>query len=107
MDKNILGDPVARYPHPHNMPVLASLGRRAGKPKSRARKTKLYIDEYELHTHPDLIERFEEICAGIPNECKSAVYGYPILVSQSGIIFGCARGTWVLTLRLAEAPTET
>jgi len=93
MDKIILGDPLTRFPHPDNAAVLARLGKGAGKPKAAARRTHWFIDEYDIHAHPDLVERMEELCHDIPDDCKSAAYGYPILATPTEIIFGYATGT--------------
>jgi hypothetical protein len=103
MDKIILGDPLVRYPHPDNASILARLMHRAGKPAKGKRRTNLFIDEYTLHTHPDLIERFDDACVGLPAIYKSAAYGYPILVTRSGLIAGYAGGMSVVALRLPEA----
>ena len=104
MDKIILGDPLTRFPHLDNAAVLARLGQGAGKPTVAKRRTHWYIDEYDIHTHPDLVERMEELCLDIPDVFKSAAYGYPILVTPSGVIFGYATGTGFVALRLPARP---
>ena len=103
MDSIILGDPLIRFPHPDNGSILARLGEKAGKPTRGKRRKILFIDEYELHAHPDLVERFEEVCKGLPQSSLSAAYGYPILVTPSGLIAGYAGGMSIIALRLPEA----
>ena len=57
---------------------------------------------WELHTHPDLVERLEDLA---PRRPALATFGVPVLAAK-GIAAVVARGTGVLLLRLPEAPPE-
>ncbi len=59
------------------------------------------IDDYELHTHPDLIERLLE-AADDTDAVPTAVYGVAALAHPCGVIFAVARGMWGIHLRFAE-----
>ena len=73
--------------NPVNHDVLQFLERQArpAKPAYAAYD----IDEYELHTHPDLIERFAEAGAGL-DAPMVAVYGVPVLTHRNHVIFAVA-----------------
>jgi len=57
------------------------------------------IDEYELHTHPDLIERLAEAGTGLDAEMVAA-YGVPVLLHRNNVIFAVAYGMSSLIYRL-------
>ncbi|MEV0483803.1 hypothetical protein AB0I69_24740 [Streptomyces sp. NPDC050508] len=57
---------------------------------------------WELHTHPDLVERLEDLAPRWP---VLATFGVPVLAAK-GIAAVVARGTGVLLVRLPEAPPE-
>jgi hypothetical protein len=57
------------------------------------------IDEYELHTHPDLIERLAEAAAGL-DAPMVAVYGVPVLMHRNHVIFAAAYSMSTLIYRL-------
>ncbi|MBV1949201.1 hypothetical protein [Streptomyces sp. BV129] len=59
-------------------------------------------DGWELHTHPDLVERLEDLAPRWP---VLATYGMPVLAAK-GIAAAVAWGTEVLLLRLPERPAE-
>jgi hypothetical protein len=59
------------------------------------------LDGWELHTHPDLVERLEEIC-GSRKRVKPA-YGV-VMVEVKEVALAVAMGTSVLLFRLPEAP---
>ncbi|MBD0746652.1 hypothetical protein [Streptomyces sp. CBMA152] len=62
-----------------------------------------YADEgWELHTHPDLVERLEDLAPRWP---VLASFGVPVLAAN-GIAAVVAVGTGVLLVRLPEAPPE-
>lgn len=54
------------------------------------------IDAWELHTHPDLVERVQQLA---PAGSFRPMYGVPVLVHPGGIIFAYAIGTLGLTVR--------
>jgi len=80
-----------------NRDVLQFLERQArpAKPAFAA----IDIDEYELHTHPDLIERLAEAVAGL-DAPMVAVYGVPVLMHRNHVIFAVACGMDTLLYRL-------
>ncbi|MDH6130490.1 hypothetical protein [Kitasatospora sp. GP82] len=57
---------------------------------------------WELHTHPDLVERLEELA---PHWPVLATFGMPVLAAK-GIAAVVARGMGMLLVRLPEAPPE-
>jgi hypothetical protein len=57
------------------------------------------LDEYELHAHPDLLERLAEAGAALDARLVAA-YGVPLLVHRNGVIFALAYGTSAVLLRL-------
>ena len=57
------------------------------------------IDEFELHAHPDVLERLAEAGAGLDAQLVAA-YGVPLLVHRNGVIFALAYGTSAVLLRL-------
>ena len=83
--------------NPVNHDVLQFLERQArpAKPAYAAYD----IDEYELHTHPDLIERLAEAGAGLDAPVV-AVYGVPVLMHRNHVIFAVACGMRTLVYRL-------
>lgn len=80
-----------------NRDVLQFLERQA-KP-GRPQYAMYDIDEYELHTHPDLIERLEVAAAGLDAPMVAA-YGVPVLLHRDGVIFAVAYGMSALIFRL-------
>lgn len=88
---------VEKYPHPANAALLAFLEKQAVHSDSRNKST-YDLDEFELHTHPDLCEHLY----GLNPWCKGAAYGIPVLATDRGVLFAMARGTSTLALRLAE-----
>ncbi|MEE4491078.1 hypothetical protein [Streptomyces sp. BE230] len=57
---------------------------------------------WELHTHPDLVERLEDLAPQWP---VLATFGVPVLAAK-GIAGVVALGTGTLLVRLPEAPAE-
>src|SRR5205823_3458362 len=92
--------PVLRTPA--NQPLLSMLEPLATPPKPPYMDWD--IDEYELHCHPDLMERLEQVAADTQGRL-SAAFGVPVLVHPNGIAFGFARGMWNLFLRV-KGPVE-
>ncbi|MFC1408770.1 hypothetical protein ACEZCY_05675 [Streptacidiphilus sp. N1-12] len=79
--------------------VLLDLLREQGVPEERG--TYAY-EGWQLHTHPDLIERLEDLA---PHWPVLATFGVPVLAAK-GIAAVAARGTGILVVRLPEAPPE-
>lgn len=86
---------MEKFPHPANAALLRHFKNRAT-PATPRNKSNYDIDEYELHTHPDLVEHLWDL----NRHCKAAAYGYPVLASDKGVVFGVAAGTSFLALRL-------
>lgn len=80
-----------------NRDVLHFLERQA-KPAKPAYAA-IDIDEYELHTHPDLIERLAEVGTGL-DAPMVAVYGVPVFAHRNHVIFAVAYGMSTLIYRL-------
>ncbi len=86
--------------HPQNAGVIALLKSKAVLKSKGGCSSPWDIDEYELHTHPDLRKKLQEIAGNGLAEYECAVYGYPVLANRTGIIFAVARGVAVLDFRL-------
>ncbi len=84
---------------PVNHDVLLFLERQA-KP-SNPKAADFDIDEFELHTHPDLMERLAEAGAGLDAPMVAA-YGVPVLMHRNGVIFAFAYSMHALLLRLPD-----
>jgi hypothetical protein len=95
------GDPKQRFPHLANAEVLAVLEALSAPLPTNPEDIFREFDDYELHTHPELYDRLLKISRILPEQCFSAAYGYAILVTQGGVIFGVAGGIGHITLRLA------
>lgn len=80
-----------------NHDVLLFLERQA-KPSNPA-AADFDLDAFELHTHPDLMERLVEASAGL-DAPMAAAYGVPVLVHPNGVLFACTYGMDTLLLRL-------
>ncbi|WP_089105952.1 hypothetical protein [Streptomyces hyaluromycini] len=79
--------------------ALLDLLRRQGVP----RESRAYAYEgWELHTHPDLVERLGDLAPQWP---VLATFGVPVLAAK-GIAAVVALGTRMLLVRLPEAPAE-
>ena len=81
-----------------NASLLAYLRSRAVVP-TPSQRSPWDIDEYELHCHPDLVGRLEEVAAGLVDTFTPA-FGLPVLVHANGVAFAFAQGTSVIGLRL-------
>ena len=82
-----------------NHDVLLFLERQA-KPRDPA-SADFDLDAFELHTHPDLMERLVEASAGLDAPMVAA-FGVPVLVHPNGVLFACAYSMDTLLLRLPE-----
>lgn len=86
--------------HPANRVLLGYLRAQARRPTSPADYT-YAIDEWQLHTHPDLLERLGELAPdGIP---VIPLFGVPALATD-GIVAAVALGTSWLMVRLPRLP---
>lgn len=94
-----------RFSHPENHEILAFL-RKQAIPLTPAKRSPWDIDDFELHTHPDLCDRLQEVASTLPEKCIAALYGCPIFVAKNGIIFAVAIGTSSLKFRLSASDAE-
>jgi hypothetical protein len=62
------------------------------------------LGAYELHTHPDAIDRFAELVQQCRlTACLGGVHGYPALVNPAnGILFATVMGTGFTLVRLPD-----
>lgn len=94
--------------HPANANVLQALSLQAVA-KTPQNKSQWDIDSFELHTHPDLMERFELLADSLPSGYRRVAHcGCPTLAAENGIVFAFASGMSQVTLRLlngTELPT--
>ncbi len=77
---------------PENAAILARL-REAAEPATSAYR----LGEWELHAHPDLCERLDDVA---PDGRRVEVYGLPGRASPGGVLYAVARGTSGILLRL-------
>jgi hypothetical protein len=87
-----------------NRTLIASLKRQAVVPNERQR-SQWDIDGYELHAHPDLVERLGQLGEGSHRDVTAA-YGLPVLVRPIGRPFAVAVGTSTLLLRVGVEPDD-
>ena len=94
--------PSIDFASPANAPVLRFLG--VSQPELARTTLPAYANGLALGTHPDLVEYFWELPAGIRIRCACVVNerSFPLLVNPGGIIFGLAGGTNTLAFRLPE-----
>ncbi|MFD8804610.1 hypothetical protein [Streptomyces sp. NPDC059597] len=83
---------------PQNTALLALL-RQQGTPQERGAYA---YEGWELHTHPDLVERLEDLAPRWP---VLATFGVPVLAAK-GIAAVVALGTSSLLVRLPGVPAE-
>lgn len=93
-----VSDPVARFPHPANVGILACL--QSGAVLS-ASPSVYNVDGFVLRTHPDLSERLFDIAGPRATHCQDAAYGHPVLAA-SGVVFAVAVSMNALLFRLPE-----
>ena len=75
------------------------------KPKQRTPSDPYVVDGYELHTHPDLIDRLKNLMASTPEAKLEFAFGVPMLCTPAGLVFAIAGGTFSLSLLLPEEET--
>ena len=83
---------------PRNAVVIAALRPRAT-PRHGPGPSAWALDGYELHTHPDVGERFEELVAAIPGLRIVPLLGY-IAAVRDDVVVAVAEGTFRLALRI-------
>lgn len=69
-------------------------------PKERTKENPNTVDGYELHTHPDLVERLGQLMGYTPGASLEYAYGVSVLCTPKGRIFAVTRGTNSLCLFL-------
>jgi hypothetical protein len=87
-----------------NASLLAYLRSRAVVP-TPAQPSPWDLDEYELHTHPDLTERLLLVAEGVPHRLVPC-YGVPVLVHPNGVAFAVGYSLNHLLLRLPVVPDD-
>ncbi len=87
-----------------NANVLAAVQTTA-KPKQRTPSDPYVVDGYELHTHPDLVDRLRNLMASTPEAKLEFAFGVPMLCTPAGRVFATAGGTFSLSLLLPEGET--
>lgn len=61
------------------------------------------IDGFELHSHPDLSERLDELAAGVPGGNRfRGVYGYAALIDDRDVLRVVALGNAGLAMRIED-----
>ena len=72
------------------------------KPKERPPSDSYVVDGYELHAHPDLVDRLKNLLVHIPEARLEFAFGIPMLCAPTGRIFASAGGTSSISLLLPE-----
>jgi len=90
------GDPVVEElsRHARNLRLLAHLAERAEPARREYR-----LGPWELHVHPDLCERLEEV----GGTGSTGVYGHCSLVAR-GVVYALGLGTSSILVRLPSGP---
>ncbi len=91
--------PSIRTEHPQNATLLDFLRAQGAPPRG---PNDYALGEWQLHTHPDLLDRLTELA---PHAPLHAAYGVPVLAYE-GIAAAAALGTSTLLVRLPAAPTN-
>ncbi|MCA1702124.1 MAG: hypothetical protein LC808_02185 [Actinobacteria bacterium] len=94
-----------RDPEPPDDAKLRAVLRRQSAEPSGQQRSPWDIDAYELHAHPDLIDRVRELSEG-SERSVAPMFGLPVLVRPGRHAFAIAVGTSTLSLRLDEEPTD-
>ena len=97
-------DAQALSREPGNAAVIAHLEAAVG-PVRAAPDDLWQLDGYQLRTHPDLTERFEEVARGAGGR-RAAAAGVPLLLDADGCIVAYALGTSRIALRLPQVGDE-
>ena len=99
-----MGKGKPRDAEPQDDAELRAILRRQSAAPSDQQRSPWDIDGYELHAHPDLIDRLRELGEGIERSVVP-VFGLPVLVRPGGQAFAIAVGMSTLLLRLEEEPS--
>ncbi|UIX29988.1 hypothetical protein [Streptomyces sp. GQFP] len=83
--------------HPQNAALLDFLQAQGSPPHG---PNDYALGEWQLHTHPDLLDRLAQLAPRVP---LHAAYGVPVLAYE-GIAVAAALGTSTLLVRLPTAP---
>jgi hypothetical protein len=65
----------------------------------------LALEGFDLHTHPDLVERFEQLDDGLPDGRSIGQYGLARL-ERGGVIYAFARRTSRIDLRIPSGSSR-
>jgi hypothetical protein len=87
---------------PANRAVLSIL---QGRATARPLDDPWALDGFELHVHPDLQERLDQLAVGHPGGRSVGLYGVPGLVA-GGVIYAVARGTSRIEFRIPSGPAR-
>jgi len=87
---------------PANRAVLAVLRERA---VARPHDDPWALDGFELHTHPDLQERLDQVALGQPGGPSVGLYGVPVLIAAD-VVYAIAGGTSRIYLRIPPGTTR-
>jgi hypothetical protein len=82
-----------------NANVLAAV-QAVAEPKERTPRDPFVVDGYELHGHPELVDRLKSLMAHTPDAKLEFAFGIPMLCTPSGRVFATAGGTYSLSLFL-------
>jgi hypothetical protein len=85
---------VDRSKNGHIIVVLETLARPENSRSGYA------VDGFEVHVHPDLVERLHELARYSPAAHFKYIFGTPVLCTSTGVVFAMARGTSSLILYL-------
>ncbi|MEV7884066.1 hypothetical protein ACWD3I_11175 [Streptomyces sp. NPDC002817] len=88
--------------HPLNTALLDYLRATAAPPNGPDGPDDYTLGEWQLHAHPDLLDRLEELALGVP---LNAAYGIPLL-AHKGVAAVAAQGTGTLLMRLPGPPAD-
>jgi|ERR1051325_2379812 hypothetical protein len=84
-----------------NANVLAAVQAFA-KPKERTPIDPYVVDGYELHAHPDLVDRLKSLLVHTPGARLEFAFGIPMLCTRSGRVFASVGGTSSLSMFLPQ-----
>jgi hypothetical protein len=84
-----------------NANVLTAI-QSSARAKARTEGDPYVVDGYELHAHPDLVDRLRSLMVYTPAATLEFTFGIPVLCTTAGRIFATAGGTNSLSLYLPE-----
>ena len=87
---------------PENATILEHL-RSATAPRTRRNASPWDVDAFELHSHPDLTERLDELRQGVTGAGSHVgIYGYTALVDRGGAVRVVSLGNAGFAIRVAD-----